>query len=151
MKPERVLRQVAIRRAKAPAGAVEAAQQQADERIDVVQRSPCHREGAARVIPDVVALAELPVAAHLDRVLAAGLRQRRRHVPGLVGRRGLRICSTAANGAEIPEIHHRHAEVGRIEGTGIDPEARRIDLVVDVERQGDPVVAQSGLEQRVRR
>ena len=78
---ERGLSQVALRRAERSGRAVEAAKEQADERIDVAEGAAADLQRGPRAIAETVVPGQVPAAAHLDRVLPLRMRQRRRDTP----------------------------------------------------------------------
>src|SRR5207248_9475644 len=104
---------------------------QAGERIDVVRGQ--NVKGGARPVAQAVGIGALPVAAQLQRVIAARVGEMLGPVQRLVGLRGKRVTRNAADASEVAHVHYRASRVGRVQGARVDPQVQGVDMVVDFE------------------
>src|SRR5262249_39558005 len=109
---------------------VEAREEQAHERIHVVERSASgHVDRRAGPIPHAVGVCVLEVAPDLDVVLARRPGEARGHVPVRVRIRGDGIACDTSDVPEVAHVDGGNAEIERVEGAGVEAEALGIDLV----------------------
>src|SRR4029077_3090699 len=102
-----------------------------------------------RFIPDTVGHGPLEVPAHLDGVISLDPGKMFGPVISRIRTRHERIALNSANVAAVAQVIHvhiGHPEVGRAEGTCVDPEGLGVYLVVDTEKLCEPGIAKTALK-----